>query len=262
MAAKLLLALALSLFLLNPARSKDPSTAPYNQLVLDAVKTMPAGGGYAASAKATAALQRAFTSADSTLRINSTQATPSYCSGATYLVFMKTLSVLQQHGLALSPTTIASLKPSGQPDGTGIWGRWNANGPGTACLFYEMGLGHNFTKLEEAKAGDFLKIFWNDSIGASEHGHSVIYIDKGMKDGVPTLTYWSSNIPGDFIPGGFGTKTVPQSRIHRYLFSRLENPEAISGPLAPKNSYLSSLERNNSTPSEAARKCGLPEKSF
>jgi len=257
MAAKLLLALALSLFLLNPARSEDPSIAPYNQLVLDAVKTMPAGGGYSASAKATAALQRAFTSADSTLRINSTQATPSYCSGATYLVFLKTLSVLQQHGLALSPTTIASLKPSGQPDGNGIWGRWNANGPGTACLFYEMGLGHNFTKLEEAKAGDFLKIFWNDGIGASEHGHSVIYIDKGVKDGVPTLTYWSSN-----IPGGFGTKTVPQSRIRRYLFSRLENPEAISGPLASKNSYLSSLERNNSTPSEAARKCGLPEKSF
>jgi hypothetical protein len=258
MAAKLFPALALSLsFLLSLARSEDPSTVPYNQLVLDAVKTMPAGGGYSASAKATAALQRAFTSADSTLRIDSTQATPSYCSGATYLVFLKTLSVLQQHGLALSPTTIASLKPSGQPDGTGIWGRWNANGPGTACLFYEMGLGHNFTKLEEAKAGDFLKIFWNDGIGASEHGHSVIYIDKGEKDGVPTLTYWSSN-----IPGGFGTKTVPLSRIHRHLFSRLENPEAISGPLVPKSTYLSSLERNNSTPSEAAKKCGIPERSF
>jgi hypothetical protein len=67
----------------------------------------------------------------------------------------------------------------GQGDGVGIWGRWNANGPGTARLFEELHLGKNFTSFEEARPGDFMKIFWNDNIGGTESGHSVIYLGRG-----------------------------------------------------------------------------------
>jgi hypothetical protein len=36
---------------------------------------------------------------------------------------------------------VCGIISSSQRDGAGIWGRWNANGPGTARLFYELGLG-------------------------------------------------------------------------------------------------------------------------
>ena len=187
------------------------------------------------------------------LEIQPTHAVPSYCSGATYLVFLKTLSALQSNRqLSLTPETVTALKPTGQPDGTGIWGRWNANGPGTARLFYELGLGPNFTDLSQAQPGDFLKIFWNDSIGASEHGHSVIFLGTEEKNGTKYLKFWSSN-----IPGGYGEKVVPLSRAHRMLFSRLEHPENINRSLPSTDSYLSSMEHRSSTPAEMAEKCGI-----
>src|SRR5256885_5765061 len=42
----------------------------------------------------------------------------------------------------------------GQRDGEGIWGRWNANGPGTARLFQELGIGRNFVDVSQAQPGE------------------------------------------------------------------------------------------------------------
>jgi hypothetical protein len=42
----------------------------------------------------------------------------------------------------------------GQRDGEGIWGRWNANGPGTARLFHEMNLGENFERVASVPTVD------------------------------------------------------------------------------------------------------------
>ena len=36
-------------------------------------------------------------------------------------------------------TTLSSLLVTGQADGTGVWGRWNSNGPGTGRLFWPSG---------------------------------------------------------------------------------------------------------------------------
>ena len=250
--APLLLALGLALFA-NSAHSQEHSVPPLNQLVLDSMRSMPAGGGYSASSAATRALQRAVVSQDGLLRVDASRAMPSYCSGATYLVFLKALASLQaQHRLLLSPPILAALGISGQPDGTGIWGRWNANGPGTARLFYELGLGPNFTDLSRAQPGDFLKIFWSEGIGASEHGHSVIFLGTESKAGIPSLRFWSSN-----IPGGYGEKSVPLSRIHRMLFSRLEHPENLGRPLPRSDSYLASLEHRSSSAAEMERQCGV-----
>jgi len=236
--------------------AQDNSLPPINRAVIDAVRSMPSGGRYSTSSAANRALLGAVSRDGSLLSIHTAEAVPSYCSGATYLVFLKVLSDLQNSGrLTLTPETIAALRPAGQPDGTGIWGRWNANGPGTARLFYELSLGPNFTSLSAARPGDFLKIFWNDGIGASEHGHSVIFLGQDTNAG--TLTFWSSN-----IPGGYGTKTVPLQRIHRLLFSRLEHPENLNRPLLLRtDAYLSSLQRGYSSSEEMARQCGLGNES-
>jgi hypothetical protein len=229
----------------------EANPSDINRLVLESLHQMPSGGGYSTSSNANRELRDAVTTTSGMLEIRPIHATPSYCSEATYLVFLKTLSTLQSsRQLSLSTEIVHALKPNGQPDGTGIWGRWNANGPGTARLFYELGLGPNFTDLSRAQPGDFLKIFWNDGIGATEHGHSVIFLRLDPTAG--TLTFWSSN-----LPGGYGEKTVPLSRIHRMLFSRLEHPENINRPLPHSDSYLSSMEHRSSTPAEMAEKCGI-----
>jgi hypothetical protein len=246
------------LFSMTAAHSEEVTSspqAPINSIVLQSVASMPAGGGYSAGSTATHALYRAVVTTNGSLGVEPSLAIPSYCSGATYLVFLKVLATLQsEHRLSLTPAVTAELRPSGQPDGTGIWGRWNANGPGTARLFYEFDLGPNFTELSKALPGDFLKIFWNDGIGASEHGHSVIYLGSETRNGIETLSFWSSN-----IPGGFGRKTVPLSRIHRMVFSRLEQPENLARvfSLPRSDSYLASLERRSCTIAEMDRRCGL-----
>lgn len=255
MVSRLLFFLIVGLLLsMTPAGAEDNnSLPPINQLILKEISAMPSGGGYAPSAAANHALRQAVTSSDGILRVDASHATPSYCSSATYLVFLKTLAALQAaHQLALAPAVIAQLKPIGQPDGTGIWGRWNANGPGTARLFYELGLGRNFTDLRLAREGDFLKIFWSNGIGASEHGHSVIFLGTEMKGGVEHVRFWSSN-----IPNGYGSKSVPLSRIHRMLFSRLEHPEAINHSLPRTDNFLSSMERRSSSAAEMERQCGI-----
>ncbi len=246
-------------------QAQESMPLPLNQLILESIRSMPTGGGYSAGATATQALRHAAhlssvpqfedsQPSPTNLVVDATHAEPSYCSGATYLVFLKVISALQNsHRVTLFTATFEALLPMGQPDGTGIWGRWNANGPGTARLFYELGLGHNFTSLSMAHPGDFLKIWWSDAIGASEHGHSVIYMGTETRNGISYLSYWSSN-----VPGGFGVKTVPLSRIHRMLFSRLENPDALNhiGSLPHSDRYLYSLQTRNSTVTEMNQLCG------
>lgn len=236
--------------------SRDPGQdAPFNATILQAVAGMPLGGGYSAGRGATRALRDAVTTTGGDLEVNPSRAVPSYCSGATYLVFLKALSILQkEHRLELTPGEVNALRPSAQPDGTGIWGRWNANGPGTARLFHELGLGPSFSSLSAAVPGDFLKVFWNDFIGAQEHGHSVIFLGRETLGGMPAISFWSSN-----MPGGFGKKTVPLSRIHRMLFSRLADPANLSRIpfLRDSDAYLASLERLGSSGEEMARQCGL-----
>ena len=146
--------------------------ADFNPVVLEQTRAMPKGGGYATNLTAHKALASSVDPAASVL-IRPEHAMPSYCSGATDLVFLKTLKALEDcwNHLALRKDLGRigpRLRADGQdtlPDGESIWGRWNANGPGTARLFHELGLGHNFTHFSTARPGDFLKIFWTDAVG-------------------------------------------------------------------------------------------------
>ena len=116
--------------------------APYNELILQQIKAMPTGGKYSVSRTATLRLQSAAHFESGKLSVLPEGAVPSYCSGATYLVFLKTIEALRDRGaLNLSDETLRALMIRGQRDGEGIWGRWNANGPGTARLSTSSGSG-------------------------------------------------------------------------------------------------------------------------
>jgi hypothetical protein len=237
------------------------AVAGFNEVILKEVRTMPAGGGYATNLQAHAALASSVEVGDA-VQIRPELAKPGYCSGATYLVFLKTLRSLQQNGaISLSRKTwealVPRLRPDGKdtlPDGESIWGRWNANGPGTARLFYQLGLGRNFTEFSEARPGDFMKIFWTDAVGKKENGHSVVFLGLDTINGVETVRFWSSN-----RPGGFGESSVPREKIARAIFSRLEYPEKTSrwSALSESDPYLASLLTTESSFPEAAKMSGI-----
>jgi hypothetical protein len=250
------------------AKSRGPLPA-FNALILRQISGLPTGGGYDTSNAATARLGEAIAlAANGALEFRPKSAEPSYCSGATYLVFLKAIQALRaSRKLALPAPAVDSLLIRDQPnrpdrlptewgprDGEGVWGRWNANGPGTARLFYELGLGRNFEDFAQARTGDFLKIFWTAEIGRRERGHSVIYLGRAKRDGVEYVRFWSSN-----QAGGFGAKEVPRATIERAVFSRLEFPEALAkaAALPPVDEYLASLQRVDSSIEELRGKCGM-----
>jgi hypothetical protein len=238
------LALLAALFFSIIARGAD-----WNERVLAGVAAMPRGGSYAAGRLALANLSSAVEIRGGALSVEAAHATPSFCSEATYLVFLKAVA-----GLRLDAATQEALLVRGQLDGNGIWGRWNANGPGTARLFQELGLGRNFESFEEARPGDFMKIFWSREVGRQEHGHSVVFLGCEERGGVEMVRFWSSN-----LPGGYGEKAVPRAKIAYAIFSRLEHPEALERlrELSPVCPYLSRLNGTRSSIPEARAMVGI-----
>ena len=224
-----------------------------NEVILRVIQTMPEGGGYSASNEANARLAEAARTVKGTLTLDPAIAKPSYCSGATYLVFLKTLAYMNNQAITGSLADTLAIK--GQPDGVGIWGRWNSNGPGTACLFHELQIGENFADWNLARRGDFMKIFWNPNVGRREHGHSAIYLGTTTENGVEWVRFWSSN-----QPNGFGEKRVPKTKIAYVIFSRLKYPERLQQNLSAlprKNSYLAGLLSKDSSLAEAKVNSGV-----
>src|SRR2546430_15098605 len=231
------------------------TAASYNSLILDQVHKMPSGGQYSASHVAKIKLQSAAHFESGKFFVIPTKPFVSFCSGATYLVFIKTIEELRDSGqLKLDFATLNQLIIRDQHDGEGVWGRWNANGPGTARLFYELGLGRNFTDFAQAQPSDFMKIFWNNNVGKRESGHSVIFLCTTQHPDGEYVRFWSSN-----IGMGYGEKEVPRSKIANAIFSRLEVPaNLVRINNAPSvDSYLGSLLRKKSNFAEARQKCGI-----
>src|SRR5437867_9121122 len=223
------------------AITQGAPAADINSLILEQMRKMPGGGKYSVSHFAKIKLQSAAHFESGKFFIVPTAPYPSFCSGATYIVFIKTIEALRDSGqLELDFATLNQLMIRDQHDGEGIWGRWNANGPGTARLFHELGLGRNFTDFVQAKPGDFMKIFWNKNVGRRESGHSVVFMGTENRLGQEYVRYWSSN-----IPSGYGEKSVPRKKIAYAIFSRLQMPANLSrinsAPFV--DGYLASLIR-------------------
>lgn len=230
--------------------------APYNATILQQIRTMPQGGGYSGSHAAKLGLIGCVTPTAAGFNVTADRARPSFCSGATYLVFLKTVDALARSGsLNLDIRTRAALLVGDQIDGEGVWGRWNANGPGTARLFYEMKLGSNFSEFDRALPGDFMKIFWSADVGRKEHGHSVIYLGTEIVDGVENVRFWSSN-----TGFGYGEKMVPRAKVIAAIFSRLRSPGRLASAdsLTPRTDpYLASLLTKESSLAEVRERCGM-----
>ncbi|HEV2047316.1 MAG TPA: hypothetical protein VGQ95_12060 [Chthoniobacterales bacterium] len=226
-----------------------------NALILEQLRKMPSGGKYSVSHFAKIKLQSAAHFESGKFFVIPKAPYPSFCSGATYIVFIKTIEALRERGqLQLDFATLNHLVIRDQRDGEDVWGRWNANGPGTARLFYELGLGRNFTDFAQAQPGDFMKIFWNKNVGRRESGHSVIFLGTVNRPDGEYVRFWSSN-----IPGGYGEKEVPRSKIANAIFSRLQTPANLSRihDVPATDSYLASLLRKKSNFAEATKKCGI-----
>lgn len=235
---------ALVLAIARPATAQD-----INALILKKIEAMPAGGHYASYRKDLPEEKR-FDDLYATvetlgealevdrkgrLEVKPKRAYPgSFCSSATWLLFCDVIAELQRDGVVPADPRLSQELAAvgdktevihGKLDGVGLFGHWNADGPGTAVLFHRLGLGRNFLGYENAKPGDFLKIFWNEHIGKGERGHLVVYL--GENESGDAIRVWSSNLENGDGSSGYGTMWVEKSRIHRALFSRLEHPENL-----------------------------------
>ena len=254
--------------------------APINSLILETIEEMPQAGGYARYQRdlpENQRFQQLYATVDDLqaairvgiggkLKVNPAAAgAPSFCSSATYLLFCQVLETLQEErkmpvsralNQELADVGATRSVIHGDLDGVGLFGHWNANGPGTGVLFARLDLGTNFSSFERALPGDFLKIFWNDAIGKGERGHLVVYL--GENESGDAIEVWSSNMSNEDGTGGYGTMWVDKSRIQRALFSRFENPENLVRWLdfseAEKTSdYLVSILTEGSTGEEMKR---------
>lgn len=250
------------------------ASTPYNAQILETVREMPQAGGYSTGRDAFAELERRIQVADGEILVDNRAPGPSFCSSATYFLVLKVLEQIQNKNSEIFRTaSVQKLSPRATEDkflqdGFGIWGRWNANGPGTAALFYDLNMGDNFSDdgFYEAKPGDFLKIFWRwgQGVGKLERGHSVVFtkvIPTGAKGSrVREVCFWSSHGYEDGRPSGMGEKCVPRADIQEMIFSRLLRPEKLNRVLAPEfqheNKYLASLLDTESTIEEARAKTG------
>lgn len=232
----------------------------FNRIVLSTIQqNMPGGGGYSATPTDVERLaQQAVEWSESkqTLSIEPRLAVPTFCSAACYMVLLRSLQHWESAVGRRFPAAVwrkLDVTPT-QPDGTGIWGRANANGPGFAKMVHDLGVGINFHDVRLAQPGDFLKLFWSESIGASERGHLVIYLGLEMKNGTVYLKYWSAN-----KPGGYGVKSAPLRRMHNLIFTRITTPQNFmnAGKLPPLDNWLSDMQRRSYTFAEVRRKCGI-----
>lgn len=212
------------------------------------------GGGYDSSDAAVEDMSRAvaWNAAHQSLSITPHLARPSFCSGACYLLLLKTLQKLHQSKtLNLSPEAQQRLAVYGEPDGFGIWGRANANGPGLAKLVHDLGAGVNFTDPAAARPGDFLKFGWTPEIGRYERGHLVLYLGQERRNGVLYIRYWSSN-----KPEGYGIRSTELTRMHNLLFTRITTPGNFdrAADLPPSDPWLLDMKRRRFSFSEVCRR--------
>ena len=238
-----------------PARRQAVS---FSSFVVKACSQMPRGGGYAANAETIrnlSAKAAVWDEAAQRLVVNPQAAQPSFCSAACYMALLRALELWQQHIRRHLPTEAwQALDIAEQKDGTGVWGRANANGPGFAKLIHDLQAGRNFEDVRLARPGDFLKFFWTEEIGCRERGHQVVYLGTETREGRLHIRYWSSN-----TPDGYGVKSTPAAEMHHMIFTRITRPEmfARAARLPETDEWLADMQKRAFTYDEVRTACGI-----
>lgn len=226
------------------------------------------------------------------VKIDTSQARPSFCSSAVYMLFLKSLfnwqtefnhPISTQSWINLKPYTMPNSKYPIQDDGVGAWGMANANGPGFAVLINQLKMGKNYyvgltseykkesarlKAFEQGKPFDVIKMFWNDKVGKDERGHIGLYL--GEQDELNPATgkidhyiyWWTSNGSKTDINSGYGIGRATTDKIKRAIFTRITKPENIKNVenLNPtdKNQFLSDIgSRLNADTKEVKEECGI-----
>jgi hypothetical protein len=146
----------------------------FNVLIVEQIKKMPKGGNYAGYRKDLPEadrfrdLYRTVADLGEAIAVNSSGGLAviparaesySFCSSATYLLFCNVIAGLQRTGLVQTDATLSRELADigdkvdvvhGKRDGIGLFGHWNADGPGTAVLFERLDLGINFTDFRQS----------------------------------------------------------------------------------------------------------------
>lgn len=231
----------------------------FSRCVLDAVKTMPSGGGYAADRQAEVRLaERGVRWQGGRLWVAPAGASPTFCSAACYMALLRALHSWESEqaaGARFSPRVWHSLRVEAEhPDGYLSWGRVNANGPGLAKWVHDLGAGVSFSDARAARPGDFLKFFHTPAIGAQEKGHMVVFLGLEENAGQLCLRYWSSN-----KRGGYGVRSTPLAGVHHPIFTRITHPERIAAAaeLPARDEWLAAMLRRPCSYAEAAAKCAV-----
>jgi len=115
----------------------------------------------------------------------------SYCVGLTYEVFFKAMQERNKEA-GISPDNFNNMTINNMKDFLLIWyaaqGSSKAEGDQLAGAIVKYGLGTQITRLEDAKAGDFI------DFSRKKSGHTVVFINwlKDNKSNIAGFKYWST----------------------------------------------------------------------
>jgi hypothetical protein len=254
------LALALAA-ISHDARAEPRACAgvDYNSMIIDIIRTLPAGGGYSLGDDFVSPKLQTHNIGGGRWELRVYDGFPSHCTSATYALYAHLAALLHNGGkISLTADQLRALEVKGDmPDGTrlvdgqGPYWIFNSNGAGVAAFFKHTGTGISFRddKLAYARPGDFLKLFWNDGVGASEKGHQVVYLGQRVVDGRDMICFWGSQRQGKkkrgggtqalYFPArdgakvhnGYGEACRPRSDIKAMIFSRVTCMENLSAGL-------------------------------
>jgi hypothetical protein len=231
----------------------------YNAMILDIIATLPTGGGYSIGDSFVSPKLQAHNIGGGNWELRVYDGFPSHCTSATYALYAHLIAVLNNSGrIKLTADQLRSLEvrrsmPDGSQlvDGQGPWWIFNSNGAGVAALLKHTGTGVSFRddKLLYARAGEFLKLFWNDNVGASEQGHQVIYLGRKTVGSREMVCFWGSQrqnrkkrsdgtealyfplAEGDKVVDGYGQVCRPRADIKAMVFSRVTCMEHLAAGL-------------------------------
>lgn len=244
----------------EPPRARACSGVDYNAMILAIIRDLPTGGGYSLNASR---IQLPTVTAQNIggghWEMKVYDGHPSHCTSAAYAVYARLAAVLHNGGnIRLSADQIRSLQvtmkmPDGTSlvDGQGAYGIFNANGAGVAALLKHTGTGMSFRddKLSYARPGDFLKLFWNENVGASESGHQVIYTGRRVMAGRDMICFWGSQrqnrkkraggtealyfpaAESGEVQDGYGEVCRPRGDVKAMVFSRVTCMEHLASGL-------------------------------
>lgn len=253
---------ALTLVSTVPGAHAEPRTCAgvdYNRMILDIIRELPTGGGYSIGADFVPPSVQSHNVGGGRWELRVYDGHPSHCTSAAYALYSHLVAVLQNSGrMNLTAEQLRAFEvrrrlPDGAQlvDGQGPFWIVNANGAGVAAFLKHTGTGMSFRddKLAYARAGDFLKIFWNENVGASEKGHQVVYTGRRQVDGRDMICFWGSQkqnrkkrsggtealyFPahaGAKVHDGYGEVCRPRGDIKDMIFSRVTCMEHLGAGL-------------------------------